>query len=343
MRESSAQAFCQVPCIRNPRALGEDTERFSFSYDTPAETIVIDVTPWIFGTPQSQGFLRINSYFVHPQFGPLGLASAEHITLALIADDSAVRTTAIVDQPNGPDGLLASSTTSTPRKLLSDLPPLSLAAMTIAVDPARLRALVRADAHVAGASFGGGLAGGCRAFGLDFEDQVLPRLAGSGGVQLVLLDDAARDQDVAFSIAARSAASARLILTELREGFERFRPGARELRVDRDVLTIGFPGGETSIGVVGDSLVLAPRRATIERLAVLERQGARDRSRSRTRTQDLCERILASRPAAHRAPIGVVQIDGSWLSPDAATPGRRHAGLLFLDDGSLRVELISPR
>lgn len=298
----------------------------------------------------------------------LGFGSAEHVTLGLRVDAETVSTTAIVDQPKGPDGLLAASAPSTPRKLLSDLPPLSLAAMTIAVDPARLRALAGESEDVAGAHFGRGIAGGCRAFGLDFEEQLLPRLGGSGGVQLVLLDDAGREQGVAFSIAARSAAAARSVLIELREGFERHRDGrgrpghdgpgrddrghrgpppgpfgAWTLDSDREVLTFRGPAGATSLGVVGDSLVLAPDRQTIDRLAELERSGARDRGRTRARTQDICDRILASRPASRRAPIGVVQIDGSLVARDAAATGGRHAGLLFLDDGSLRVELVSPR
>lgn len=302
----------------------------------------------------------------------LGFGSAEHVTLGLRVEPDAVRTTAIVDQPRGPDGLLAASTPSTPRKLLADLPPLSLAAMTISVDQARLRALVRANDDVVGSRFGHGLAGGCRSFGLDFEEQVLPRLGGSGGVQLVLLDDSAERQGVAFSIAARSAAAARSVLVDLREGFERHRaergrPGASghgrgdhdhdrdgpprggfTLEADRELLTLRGPYGATSLGVVGDSLVLAPDRGTIERLAELEKGGARDRSRTRARTQDLCDRILAGQASSKRAPIGVVQIDGSLLARDgtpraAGAADGRHAGLLFLDDGALRIELVSPR
>ena len=284
----------------------------------------------------------------------LGLASAAHLTIAMRSGDDATHTTLLADQPDGPDGLLAAALSAPPRRILANLPPLSLAGLTISVDPARLRELMRAGAEVTGTRFAHGLVERCNACGVDMVAQVLPRLGGSGSAQLVLLDDEAREQGVAFSVGARSGAAARMLLGEIRDNFtarsergpgaehDHDRPTRITMRGDRELLTFEGSFGEASLGVVGKDIVFAPRRETIERMSELTRRGSRERARTRAHTQDICDRIVTSRPPAARNAVGVVEIDGSLVGKAVGDTGR-HAGLLFLDAGTLRIELVSPR
>ncbi|MGE0142137.1 MAG: hypothetical protein AB7I19_18370 [Planctomycetota bacterium] len=296
----------------------------------------------------------------------LGALTADHVTIAVKADDArdATRVTVLLDQPNGPAGLLAAAAPAAPRKVIGALPPVSLAGMTISLDAARLGGLFARRFENTGSDFARDLDDRCATFGLDFAEQVLPRLSGFGSAQLVLLDDEASEQGVAFAIGTKSAASARALLTELRASIlehgaaprrgggsppqERGgrahppRPHAQIVQDERDLITVEGPFGSMSFGAVGDDFVIAARRGTIERMSRLLRTRAREHAKVRARTIELCESIVAARPAGSREAIGVVEIDGSTLGLPADASLGRHAGLLFLDDGNLRIELSSP-
>jgi hypothetical protein len=295
----------------------------------------------------------------------LGALTADHVTIAVKSDDArdATRVTVLLDQPNGPAGLLAAASPAAPRKVLGALPPVSLAGMTISLDATRLGSLFARRFENSGSDFARDLDDRCATFGLDFAEQVLPRLSGFGSAQLVLLDDEASEQGVAFAIGTKSAATARALLTELRASILEYgaaprrggpppqdrggrarppRPHAQIVQDERDSITVEGPFGSMSFGAVGNDFVIAARRGTIERMNRLLRTRAREHAKARARTIELCESIVAARPAGSRDAIGVVEIDGSTLGlPADASPGR-HAGLLFLDDGNLRIELSSP-
>ncbi len=297
----------------------------------------------------------------------LGLDVAEHVTVAMRVKPDAMQTSVLVDQPQGPEGLLAVTAPTTARKILANLAPLSFASLTLSIDPARLRELARTEPGKArGAGFVRELVERCDVCGVDFLEQVLPRLNGSGSAQLVLLDDHADDQGVAFSVGARSAAAARSLLGEVREAFERHHDGPpdhrrdrehgeghdhphfsrpdRMVRAEKDLLSFTGPRGEASLGVVGSDLVFASRTDTIHRMGELSKRGGRERQRARQKTQDICDRVVANRAPTARGAIGVVAIDSSALGieGDASSAGG-HAGVLFLDEGTLRVEFVSPR
>src|SRR5690606_26944538 len=100
----------------------------------------------------------------------IGLAEAERIALGFRIAGDLLRTTVLVDQPGGPEGLLAVARPVPVRELVEALPGHGIATVALSFEPRRLRDFAGATRLGRGtAAFHASLVGGCKAFGLDFD------------------------------------------------------------------------------------------------------------------------------------------------------------------------------
>jgi len=143
---------------------------------------------------------------------------------------------------------------------------------------------------------------------------------------------------VAVSMPARSRAAARTLFADLRGAMRRHAHGCRD--AGEELVVGGGPGGRTSLGVVGESIVLGFGADVVARIAELEKQTSRaDVARQRSDTASVVRRLLDVRRDAPRQLVGVFDLDARELGVDG---GGRHAGVVLLDEGFVRLEMLSP-
>lgn len=303
-----------------------------------------------------------------------GMGAARRVVLGISREPKGLRTTILVDLPAAARGLFAAAQVQPLRRLVQDVPVPALASLTIAVDPRRIGAAETADPAAQGDPLGfhSGLVGSCRAVGLDFDSQVRPRLgeavscrvvmlpagpdqegpgrdgSGRGGFERPGRHDHAGHAVVALAIATRNERAARSLLDDLAAALR-----DRDFQVDEvplshdgarseSAIVVQLPGAwPAGIAAIDDTLVISADFSAIARIAELERSTTRaERTRHRSDTLALLDSLVAGRRADARAAVAVFDLDGTVLT---GGEGGRHAGLVVLDEGALRVEVLSPR
>lgn len=266
----------------------------------------------------------------------LGVTAMRHVLVEVQPTRDGLVTTAIVDQPEGLRGLLAATEPVSVRRLAQDLPVPGLASLTLSVDPARL---LPEAGRIVGLP---NVAGGCRRMGLDFASQVAPRLGRSSSCQLVLIDDAgARRARAAFSVKAKSQASAQALFRDVHAALEALRCGVTANEVDgAATLTVASaPGAELSIGLVDDSLVVGMTGDLVAQIRAREKAlGRRELARHRSQTIAMLQRLRRDERV-----IGLFDLDFGELGTASADQRGRHAGLLITDGDVIRIEMMTPR
>jgi hypothetical protein len=270
------------------------------------------------------------------QLAASGMRDARSVVVAVRPVQGGFSTTVLVRRAEGAalDGWLALTQRLPLASLLLDLPRGGLASLTLALDPKVVR---KSDALPTVSAVYGALAGGCADFGLSLEQQVLARLKGPAGVQLMVT--AAHRVGAAYIAKAKSERDAERLLDDCRKFVAARAPRTAEPgAADELVVPMPLAGAVGRLRVVRDHVVLTSDRAVSDLVAGANAGEAGGAPR-------WVSQAFKNLPGASRQPVvGVLIVDLGDLLPEAdreATTLRQHAGLLRLQPDHLRLELYS--
>ncbi len=254
------------------------------------------------------------------------------------------------------DGWFASTEPVAAKELLRELPRAGLGGLVVSVDLRAVASHSRKTSHLYW-----DLRDAFRDFGLDFERNVLSRLASRGTVQLHLSEDGAGDASVApiYSVRAKSRSKAQDLFSDIRRVVEDngigelLDAGAKRSRRARGMLKLWGRDRALAayVAVHDDALLFANRREALEQL--LEELGQKGRRGRRDASVAKAVKSIGGEQVA-----GLFDLDlGPVFSHLAAAFGgedvdfsslpRRHTGYLATEPSEsgavVRVRLLSSR
>lgn len=268
-----------------------------------------------------------------------GYVDARSFLVAVRPTDAGLLSTVLMRRATqgGLDGWLAWVARVPLHGLLGDLPVGGVGSLTLAFAPDLLR---KREADSVVNRFYGALAGGCGELGLDLEQQILQRLKGVAGIQMVAT---ARTLGSAYVARAKSERDAQRLMTEFRR-VAGSRGGARVVTHQAgEELVLPYNRrlrAQPRLGAVGDALVLATETGVVEQIALAERATKDGRALPRWAAQ-----AFKQLPGGMRQQVaGAVVLDlSTLLAADAgeAVPLRQHAGCIRVQPDHIRLELFS--
>jgi hypothetical protein len=220
--------------------------------------------------------------------------------------------------------------------LLADLPRAGLGSLTLAF---HVDELVKSTAGSRVASLYSAIAGGCADVGLSVEQQVLQRLKGVAGVQMVAMPKRVSSAYVAKARSERDAQrlvgdARRLVVDRGRGRVEQHQAG-EELVLPHSA----WLGAAPRLAAVRDSVLVATEQGVTEQVALT------DRAVADGKPPRWIGHALRSLPGATQKPVaGIVTLDLSGVLPSeerARAPLRQHAGYLRIHSDHIRLELFS--
>ncbi len=221
--------------------------------------------------------------------------------------------------------------------LLGDLPRAGLGSLTLAFNADEVR---KSEAGSRIASLYGAIAGGCSEVGLSVEQQVLQRLKGVAGVQMVAMQ---KRVSSAYVAKARSDRDAQRLVADLRRTVVERGRGRVEAHQAGEELVLphsAWLGAAPRLGLVRDSVVIATERGVTEQVALADRAAGTDGKPLRWIAQ-----ALKNLPGASQKPVaGIVVLDlTSVLAAEVRERAslRQHAGYVRIQPDHIRLELFS--
>lgn len=272
------------------------------------------------------------------QFAASGMRDARSVVVAVRPSPSGLSTTVLMRRSDGTalDGWLALTQRQPLSALLADLPRGGLCSVTLALDPKVVR---KSDALPNVSSFYGSLASGCADVGLSLEQQVLQRLKGPAGVQLVV--NRRQQVGAAYIAKTKTERDAERLVAECRSVLAQAQQLGFEPAADGETIVPMAIGGRLGrLRAVRDNLVITADREVGD-LVARANSATDDKTAPRWVAQ-----AFKNLPGANRQPVvGVLVVDLGDLLPEAdreAAALRQHAGVLRLQPDHLRLELFSP-